>query len=318
MLFLVCLHRNAKVFISLAVTALLLMAGVLLQPSATAQDAVGAPQNAGDVPPPEPPPPPAVFGNRIPSGELTFLNDYAGRMEGDLRKDKRFHKLVNSLTPRTGYFYGHDMAISETIDDVLDADPLPVNIRDGRYAMVGTSGGGFHGGRGFVWFDMKEGIGLGGIYFHPTNGEPTPTLAIYSRQLEDRSLSMSQLPLEFAQDLSQWEMAASMPVVTIRYFIPENGRKYPLLHDEDYCDHPANAPAPPQDECQQLNSAAADKDVDAAYFMQQTGNRSDATAYMLGEDQVAWIGLRAQTCGGVLACRIRFTRQRTRVLIGRR
>jgi uncharacterized protein YecT (DUF1311 family) len=237
-------------------------------------------------------------------------------MEKDLRKDKQFHNSMKAVIPRTEYFYGHDMSIFETIDDVMDADPLPVSVRDGRYAMVATSGGGFHGGRGFVWFDMQAGIGIGGIYFRPTNGEPTPTLAIYSRQLKDRALSMGQLPPEFVQDLSQWEMTVGLPVVTIRYFIPENGKKYVLVHDEDYCGHPANTPAPTQDECQQLNAEAANKDMDAAYFMQQTGNRSDATAYMLGADQVAWIGVRTQTCGGVLACQIRLTRRRTRALIG--
>jgi uncharacterized protein YecT (DUF1311 family) len=102
----------------------------------------------------------------------------------------------------------------------------------------------------------------------------------------------------------------------VRYFIPDNGRKYVLIHDEDYCDHPENAPAPPQDECEQMNADAADIDVNAAYFMQETHNQANATAWMLGEDQVAWIGLRTQTCGTVMACRIRVTRQRTRVLIG--
>jgi hypothetical protein len=305
------LRKTQVVFLPVA-AALLLMAGGLLQSSVSAQDAGSAP-----LPPPGPPPP-AAFQKSIPADQLAFLNDYAGRMEKDLRKDKRFNKLLNQVIPRTGYFYGGEKTLADVSDDVLDADPLPVNIRDGRYAMVGTSGGGFHGGRGFMWFDMKAGIGLGGIYFRPTNGEPTPTLAIYSRQLVDQSLSMSQLPLEFEQDFSQWEMAARMPPVTVRYIIPGNGKKYPLLHDEDFCDHPPNAPAPPQDECEQLNADAADKDMDAAYFMEQTGNRSDATAYMLGQDQVAWIGVREQTCGGVLACRIRFTRQRTRVLIGHR
>ena len=300
-----CFRTNEASFLSLM---MLLLAGAWTQPKMAAQDT--------QLAAPAPPPPPAVFEKAIPSGQLAFLNAYAGRMEKDVRKDKQFHNVLKLVTPKTAYFYGHDMDIWETIDDVLDVDPLPVSIRDGRYAMVATSGGGLHGGRGFVWFDMQAGIGLGGIYFRPTNGEPTPTLAIYSRQLKDRALSMGQLPLEFAQDLSQWEMVSGMPQVTIRYFIPDNGKKYALLHDEDYCDHPANAPAPPQDECQQLNAEAADKDMDAAYFMQQTGNRSDATAYMLGADQVAWIGVRNQTCGGVLACQIRLTRRRTRVLIG--
>jgi hypothetical protein len=288
----------------------LLTAGGLMQRNAAAQDA-GAAADAQ----PEPPPPPAIFQNLIPVEQLAFLNDYAGRMEKDLRKDKRFRKLLEIVTPRTGYFYGGEKILADARDDVMDGDPLPVNVRDGRYVMVGTSGGGFHGGRGFVWFDMKSGIGLGGVYFHPTNGEPAPTLAIYSRQLKDRQLSMSQLPLEFAQDFAQWEMVARMPPVTIRYFIPDNNRKYVLVHDEDYCDHPANAPAPPQDECQQLNAEAADKDLTAADFMKQTGNRSDATAYMLNPELVTWMGVRMQTCGGSLACQIRVTRRRTRALL---
>ena len=123
-------------------------------------------------------------------------------MENELRKEKRFRNLLNQVAPRTGHFYGGEKALAEVSDDVLDADPLPVNVRDERSVMVGTNGGGFHGGRGFVWFDMKAGIGLGGVYFHPKNGEPAPTLAIFSRQLKNRQLSMSQLPLEFAQDLS--------------------------------------------------------------------------------------------------------------------
>jgi uncharacterized protein YecT (DUF1311 family) len=67
-----------------------------------------------------------------------------------------------------------------------------------------------------------------------------------------------------------------------------------------------------------MNAEAADADMDAAYFMQQTHNAADATAYMLGPDQVAWIGVRERTCGSALSCRIRITRERTRVLVGPR
>jgi hypothetical protein len=52
--------------------------------------------------------------------------------------------------------------------------------------------------------------------------------------------------------------------------------------------------------------------------MQETHNQANATARMLGGDQVAWIGVRDQTCGVALGCRIGITRQRTRVLLGRR
>src|SRR5208337_4592914 len=137
---------------------------------------------------------------------------------------------------------------------------------------------------------MQTGVALGAFYFHPTNGEPSPTITVFSRQLTDRELSMSQLPEPFAEDLEQWVADARIPEVTPRYFIPENGKKYVLAHDEDYCWHPPGTLAPDPVACQQLNASAA--------------------------DQVAWVDFRDRSCGIGLACRIRVTRQRTRVLIG--
>jgi len=299
-----------KIVLRLVFTVLLLMAGGIFQSNAVAQDA-GAPP-----PVPEPPPPPVAFENRILPSQLTFLNDYANQPSGEVFKDKRFRSVMKMVTPRTEYHYGRDMPLSDASESVLDGTSLPVDVRDGRYVMLGTRGGPYLRGKGFVWFDIQEGIALGGVYFHPVNGEPTPTLAIFSRQLRPDSLSMSQLPVAFAQAVAEWSAGAGVQPITVRYFIPDNGRKYVLIHDEDYCDHPENAPAPPQDECEQMNADAADIDVNAAYFMQETHNQANATAWMLGEDQVAWIGLRTQTCGTVMACRIRVTRQRTRVLIG--
>jgi uncharacterized protein YecT (DUF1311 family) len=308
--------RRGKVVSTLVFAAQLLIAGGILQSNAAGQDAGSA-----TPAPPEPPPAAVVFQNPIPSDQLAFLNDYAGKTAIEAMKDKRFRNLMKLVTPRTEYHYGHDMPLSETSETLLDGAPLPVDIREGRYVMVASHGGPYLSGRGFLWFDMKDGIALGGVYFHPTNGEPTPTLAIFSRQLKVDSLSMSQLPLAFAEDVSQWALVAGVRPITVRYFIPENGKKYVLVHDEDYCDHPANAPAPPEDECEQMNADAADIDVNAAYFMQETHNQANATAWMLGPDQVAWIGLRDQSCGvgpGGLRCRIRITRQRTRVLLGPR
>jgi len=262
------------------------------------------------------PPPPAVFKAPIPTEQLAFLNDYAGHSEKDLRKDKRFKNLRKLIAPRTEYHYGSDMSLADANDLVLDGDPLPVDIRDGRYVMIGTHGGPYLSGRGFLWFDIQSGIGIGGVYFHPTNGEPTPTLAIYSSQLTDTYLSMGQLPEPFIHDLAQWILVSGVRYVSPRYFIPENGKKYVLVHDEDYCAHPPNTPAPPQDQCQQLNAEAADADMNAAYFMQQTHNQANATAWMLGPDQVAWLSVRDRSCGLGLACRIHITRERTRVLTG--
>jgi hypothetical protein len=65
-----------------------------------------------------------------------------------------------------------------------------------------------------------------------------------------------------------------------------------------------------------MNANAADDDMDAAYFMQKTGNNANATAWMLGPDQIEWLGMRDRSCGAGLACRIRITHERTRVLMG--
>jgi uncharacterized protein YecT (DUF1311 family) len=260
-----------------------------------------------------PPPPPAEFLNRIPAAQMAFLNDYANQTTKEIRKDKRFKELLKAITPRTTYHYGRDMALSDALEAMLEGDPLPVDVQDGRYVMVTTRGSGFKDGHGFVWFDMQEGIGLGGVYFYPTNGEPTPTLAVFSRQLKTDALAWSQLPAAFQRDVAGWSRVSRVPVVTVTYFIPDNGKKYALIHDEDYC----SAGAQPDDLCQQRDADAADADMNAAYFMDETGHAANATAWMLNGDQMAWIGMRQSTCGAALGCRITLTRRRTRVLLRR-
>ena len=283
--------------------------------AAAAQQPGAAPQQ-----PPPLPPPPAVFQRPIPSGEMAFLKDYDGKMPKEILKDKRFRQLEKLITPSTSYFYHRDMSLSEARDLVLYNEPMPISVRDGRFVMVSTAGGrdAHMYGRGFLWFDMQAGIGLGGIYFRPSNGEPTPTLAIFSRQLTDRTLSMGQLPPDFFEDYAQWAMLARVVAISPRYFIPANGKKYALLHDEDYCAHPPGTPAPDANDCEEKNAEAADADLEAAYFMKETGHAADATAWMLGPGQMAWIGLRNTTCGAGLACRIEWTRRRTRELVGQR
>lgn len=267
--------------------------------------------------PAEMPPLPVVFQNPMPSDQLNFLNDYAGKMESELLKDKRFRTLMKLVIPSTEYSYGDNMPLSEASGDVLAVDPLQVEVRDGRYMMAGTRGGGFRGGRGFVWFDMKDGIGLGGIYFHPVDGEPTPVLAIFSRQLRDTTLSMSQLPQAFAQDLSQWEMEASVPAITSRYFIPKDGKEYLLLHDEEYCERPENAPAPAENVCAEMDADAAEIDLNAADFITQSGH---GLAWMLSPPEVEFIAARNKRCGtgpGQWRCRARLTRAHVRMVVVR-
>jgi hypothetical protein len=306
--------RGRKLASIFFLTAILLFAGGFLATDAAAQQ-------PADPAAPVPPPPPAVFQNRIPADQISFLNDYAGKTANEIQKDKRFRNVMKQVIPHTEYHYGHDMPLSDTVESLLDGGPLPIDIREGRYAMVASHSGPYLSGKAFVWFDMQEGIALGGVYFHPTNGEPTPTLAIYSRQLSDTDLSMGQLPVAFQQDLAQWILVANPRWVSTRYFIPENGKKYVLVHDEDYCAGAVGTPPVSPERCEELNAEAADVDVNAANFMAETHNAANATAWMLGQDQLAWIGIRDQSCGGGpvgLPCRIRFARQRTRVLIGPR
>ena len=294
--------------------ALILLSGCIL-PLAAQEQSAASPSPDAQAPRL---PPPADFRNPIPSDQLAFLNDYAGHPAKEAMKDKRLSKLLKLVIPRTEYHYGRDMPLSEASDVVLGGSKLPVAVRDGRYVMISGRQGPYLSGMGFLWFDIQAGIALGGVYFHPVNGEPTPTLAIFSKQLQDHSLGLSQLPLAFAEDLSRWVATSDARLVSPRYFIPENGKKYVLLHDEDYCDHPPNAPPPPQDACMQLNAEAADADLNAAYFMQQTHNAANATAWMMLPEQVSWISVRDRSCGlgpGTLPCRIRITRQRTGVIL---
>jgi len=265
------------------------------------------------------PPPAFVLRDPIPASQLAFLNEYAGKATKLLHKDKRFRELSKLIIPDTLYHYGHDMSLPAALNLVLENSQEPVAIRDGRFVSVAGLNGPFLQGRGLLWFDMQEGIALGGFHFAPSNGEPTPTLTVFSTQLRGKALSMGQLPDDFAQDLAQWNVAAGAPVVSPRYFIPEDGKKYVLEHDEDYCWHEENAPAPPEAECGQMNADAADADMNAAYFMQQTHNKANATAWMLGKDQTTWLAERDNGCGigpTVMHCRLGMTRMRTGVLLG--
>jgi hypothetical protein len=270
---------------------------------------------------------PAIFQNPIPSDRLTFLNQFDGAPSSDLIKDKQFRKVLRNVLPDGTFHYGRDMPLSEALDKVIQGSPLPVQIRDGRYAIVAGRMGPYLGGRGFIWIDLQDGIALGGFYFHPTNGEPTPALNIFSKQVKEDALAMSQLPPAFVEDLWQWSAQSRVPPVVARYFITGANKKILLEHDEDYCTPPAGvlppgAPAPPQNICQQMNADAADIDLTAAYYLEQTNHAMNATAWMITDpDAVQWLQVRDSTCGGgpnPLACRIVMTRERTHLILRRR
>ncbi len=259
----------------------------------------------------------SIFEKPIPADQLTFLNPFAGTPVKTLVKDKQYRKLMDRLIPDCMFHYGRDMPLEGALDVVLRGSTDPVQIREGRYLLVSGHSGPYLAGRGFMWIDLQEGIGLGGFYFHPTNGEPTPAVNIFSKQVKQDALRMSQLPPAFFEDLNAWSRESRLRPITTRYFITGSKKKILLEHDEDYC-----AGLAPIDVCQQMNADAADLDLDAASYLEQTGHATNSTAWMItGADQVAWIQIRNNTCGvgpDPIGCRIRMTRERTRVILRRR
>jgi uncharacterized protein YecT (DUF1311 family) len=265
---------------------------------------------------------PSIFQTPIPTDQLAFLNQFAGAPSSELFRNKQFRKLMHGVIPDCVFHYGRDMSLADALDMVFKGSPLPVRIRDGRYLLLAGRSGPYLGGRGFIWIDLQDGIALGGFYFHPTNGEPTPTVNVFSRQVKEESLKLSQLPPAFAEDLMEWSAESRVPPITTRYFITGSNKKILLEHDEDYCAPPAATTPPPQYVCQQMNADAADIDVDAAYYLEQTNHATNATAWMIADgDQVAWLQVRDNTCRvgpDPVSCRIRMTRERTHLILRRR
>ena len=266
---------------------------------------------------------PAIFQNKIASADLAFLKQFEGAPSGKLWSDKQFKHFVRSAIPGVMYHYGDDRPLTEAMDNAISGSRAPVRIRDGRYVIVAGRSSVYPGlrGEGFVWVDMQEGIVLGGFVFWPTNGEPAPAMTVWTKQIKTDTISLGQLPPAFQEDLADWQTGWKVPMVTTRYFIGNENMKILLQHDEDFC-APANGNyGPSNSDCEQMNADAADDDMSAAYYLDETGYKTNATAWMLNPDQVSFIGVRERTCGGVLdplGCRLRLTRERTRVVLSRR
>lgn len=263
---------------------------------------------------------PDVFASRIPADQIAFLPGLAGATSNEVIRAKQFKKLMKFFVPNCEFHYGRDMGLDEALQMVIQGSQTPAQIRDGRYFTIAGSRGPYLAGRAMIWIDMKEGIGLGAFYFHPTNGEPTPSVAVFSRQVKDKALGMSDLPAEFAQDLGTWAGGSMVPALTTRYFLTGNNMRVLLEHDEDYCAGANLNLVPPGEACEQMEGDAADLDEVAAYYLDQVHYRTNATAWMIGADQQNWLLVRQRTCGGMadpLGCRIRVTREHTHVLTGR-
>ena len=277
------------------------------------------------VPAPEPATADAPFDKTLflkpfTPAQLTFLNQFNGAPTHDLYNDHQFRKLMKSFVPDCEFHYGRDMPLEDALDAVISSSRDPVILREGRYLLLSGERGPYLGGRGFLWVDLQDGLGLGGFYFQPINGEPSPTLAVFSRQVKEKDLALSQMPPAFVEDLNRWANAVSVAPVTTRYFLNGSNKRVLLEHDENFCLLGDGTVAPPGSGCEQMNADAADVDETAAYYLEQIHYATNGTAWTIGPDQVAWIGVRDRTCGGgmdPLGCRIRVTREHTRVILHR-
>jgi uncharacterized protein YecT (DUF1311 family) len=293
-------------------------------PQAAQTPQAQAPPPAAEQPDEEPAPKKAaydaaIFQPTMTSDQIAFLKRIGHVQTAVVAENSDFHKLLKSVVPNCMFHYGRDMPLMDALDTILEASTDRAEIRDSRYLILTGDRGPYLQGKAFLWFDMQSGIALGGFYFRPTNGEPTPTLAVFSKQVKDKYLEMSQLPTEFAVEVNQWSGDRGVPPVLTRYFLTGGNKRVLLVHDEDYCSAEDSVSDPSGRDCEQINADAADMDVTAAYYLELTHNATNATEWMaLGEDQVAWIQVRDNTCGAVidpLGCRIRMAHRRTRAIL---
>ena len=296
----------------------------VLTPTPAPQQQPPAPVERRQEHPPDAPTPvpydPAIFSNPLDPALLTQLRSFDGAPTTELFRDKQFRRLMKQFVPSCMFHYGRDMPLSDALDMALSNARTPVRVVDNRYVLLAGNGGPYLAGRAFLWVDTQAGIGLGAFFFAPTNGEPTPSLAVFSRQVKEPTLAFSQLPPAFDADLAQWTMRSGVPTIGTRYFLTGTNKRILLEHDEDFCSLGDGTSAPSDSGCEQLNADAADTDETAAYYLEQVHYATNATAWMIGPDQVAWVQVRDRSCGGVadpLGCRIRITREHTHILIHR-
>jgi hypothetical protein len=221
------------------------------------------------------------FQKPIASDRLEFLTGYAGRSTNEVVHEPGLRNLVDTVVPYAPFHLGLDMPLPHAIETMLSLSSTPVAVREDRYVMLTGTRGSNGRGRAFLWIDTHEGLVLGGIFFYPSNGEPTPTLTIFSRQVNQQSLRMSQFPSAFVQDLTEWAAAAGVPPITTRYFINASSEKTVLAHDEDFCKHVGGMAVPQPDACKRMNAEAAHIDVEASQFLNQTNYASNATMRMV-------------------------------------
>jgi beta-lactamase regulating signal transducer with metallopeptidase domain len=255
--------------------------------------------------------------------QLAWLSRYAGRPTFEVTSDSRFHSLVQAATPNAIFHLGYDMPLSQAIESMLNGPSFAAELRDGppngpngRYLMISAQRSERGIGQSFYWFDLQQGLTFGGIFFSPTNGEPTPTLTIFSNQIGDRITEASQLPAAFLQDLEIWRASRNVPPAAVRYFINASGWKSVLMHDA--CNPANGSPAGDPSECQAMNEAAGESDMQASLYLLRIHYAEGSPARVqLEAAQSQWEASELGGCEGKpdrLGCRARLTSARAREL----
>ena len=271
---------------------------------------------------PTPPPyDPSIFGRLIPPAQLTPLLQSDNSVVSNVFHDHDAHKLIMSAVPGVMFHYGRDVSLPDTVTMELDKSPAIAHVHDNRYVLLTGNDRAHewlrHDGRTLIWIDTKEGIVIGAFFFRPNNGEPGPTVTVFTKQIKQDDIHFSELPPTFLADLNQWQQQSGIPPVAITYFIGDISKKFLLEHNMDLCST-ENLTGGFGSDCEQMNFDAADSDLTASLYLAQVNYATNATAWMINSpDQVSWVSYRNNTCiagADPLACRIRLTRARIAVV----
>jgi uncharacterized protein YecT (DUF1311 family) len=253
--------------------------------------------------------------------DLAWLEPFLNQTTHDVWMHSRFKEIVSAAAPNAIYHFHVDLPLGAAFSAVLSGPGAPVQVRDDRYMLLSACAAApCVTGRALAWIDLEVGLVFGAIEFNPTNGEPTPTLTIFSAQVGDRVARRFELPPAFLQDLELWSRATRLRGTTVRYFINKDGWKSLVAHDEDACQG-ADRSSLALTMCAATNADAADQDMRAAYLL--LANQFDEKSSMrdaLKADQDKWLQDRGALCPGAatdaatVACRLKVTRERTQAL----
>lgn len=262
---------------------------------------------------------PALKCEALNPDHFLWTKDLAGGSTHDATLAGHFSALIADVAPDAVYHFGLDMPVAAALRGILRGLPDPITVRANRFVMLSACSPTCTNGRAFLWIDTQQGVAIAGIDFAPTNGEPTPTLTLISKQVLEPVTKRVQLPPDFVEDLATWTRASRHRGVAARYFMNGSGLKTVVPHDEDNC-HGADRSALAATLCGAMNGDAADQDLAAAYYLLTNDFKPDSPMRAaLTTDEDKWVAERRTTCGPgtdgpALACRLKLTTERVAAL----